>query len=100
MEGSYKVDLIPRPGPYIEDQFRKKIKLSKIKKKKSSPGWCGSAVECQPVNQRVAGSIPSLGHMPGLQARSPVEGQVRGNHILMFLSLSFSLPSLLQKVNK
>ena len=23
-------------------------------------------IECQPANQRVAGSIPSLGHMPGL----------------------------------
>ena len=28
--------------------------------------------ECRPANQRVIGSIPSLGHMPGLQARSPV----------------------------
>ena len=28
-------------------------------------------IECWPENQRVAGSIPS-GHMPGLQARSPV----------------------------
>ena len=28
--------------------------------------------ECGPVNQRVSRSIPSLGHMPGLQARSPV----------------------------
>ena len=31
-------------------------------------------IECQPVNQKVTGSIPSLGHMPGLQARSPVGG--------------------------
>ena len=30
-------------------------------------------IECQPANQRVADSIPSW-HMPGLQARSPVEG--------------------------
>ena len=30
--------------------------------------------ECQSENQRVAHSIPSLGHVPGLQARSPVEG--------------------------
>ena len=29
-------------------------------------------IECWPVNQRVTGSIPSLGHMPELQARSPV----------------------------
>ena len=31
-------------------------------------------IECQPANQRVDGSIPSLGHMPSLQARSPVGG--------------------------
>ena len=30
--------------------------------------------ECQPVNQRVARLIPSLGNMPGLWARSPVGG--------------------------
>ena len=29
-------------------------------------------IEHGPENQRVAGSIPSSGHMPGLQARSPV----------------------------
>ena len=31
-------------------------------------------IDCQPSNQRAASSIPSLGHMPGLQARSPVGG--------------------------
>ena len=31
-------------------------------------------IECPPANQRVAGLIPSLGHMPGLQAKSPVGG--------------------------
>ena len=31
-------------------------------------------IECRPANQRVASSIPSLGHMPGLWARSPVGG--------------------------
>ena len=36
------------------------------------PGWCGSVVDCQPANQKVASSIPSLG--PELQARSPVVG--------------------------
>ena len=29
-------------------------------------------IELRPVNQRVAGLIPSLRHMPGLQVRSPV----------------------------
>ena len=31
-------------------------------------------IECGPVNQRVGVLIPSLGHMPGLPARSPVGG--------------------------
>ena len=35
-------------------------------------------IECRPENQRVAGLIPSLGHMPGLLARSPV-GAVWGS---------------------
>ena len=28
-------------------------------------------IECQRANQKVTGSIPNLGHMPGLQATSP-----------------------------
>ena len=54
-------------------------------------------IECQPTNQRVTGSIPSIQRMPGLRARSPVRGggHERGNHTLMFLFLSFSLLSLL-----
>ena len=31
-------------------------------------------IEWQPANQRVTGLIPSLGNVPGLQARSPVGG--------------------------
>ena len=31
-------------------------------------------IEHGPVKQKVAGSIPSLGHLLGLQARSPVGG--------------------------
>ena len=31
-------------------------------------------IECRPCEQRAAGSIPSLGHMPGLRARSLVGG--------------------------
>ena len=30
--------------------------------------------DCQPVNQRVADAIPSLGHMPRLGPRAPVGG--------------------------
>ena len=39
-----------------------------LKNINNGPGWCGSVVEYQPVNQRVAGWIPSLGHMPGMRA--------------------------------
>ena len=57
-------------------------------------------IECRPVNQRVAGLIPSQGLCLGCQpGQVPSAGRVRSNHILMFLSLSFSFPSLL-KINK
>ena len=41
---------------------------------KGSEALAGVAqwTECRPVNERVANSIPSLGRMPGLWARSPV----------------------------
>ena len=57
-------------------------------------------IECWSVNQRVAGLIPSLGHMPELQARSPVGGTWEATtHWCFSPSLSPSLPFYL-KVNK
>ena len=53
-------------------------------------------IECQPANQRVAGLIPSQAHA-WVVGQVPNGGHVRGNHTLMFLSLSFSLPSPLSK---
>ena len=56
--------------------------------------------EHQNAKQRVAGSIPSQGIV---RAHAWVVGQVlsrgclRGNYTLMFLSLTFSLPSSLSK---
>ena len=50
--------------------------------------------EHRPVNQRVAGSILSQDTCLGC---GPVWGHVKGNHTLMFLYLSFSLPSPLSK---
>ena len=43
-------------------------------KKVQSPALAGVAqwIECWPVKQRVASLIPSLGHKPGLWARSPL----------------------------
>ena len=73
---------------------------SNFKTNKQKPTLAGVArwIERQPANQRVTGLIPShgpcLGCGPGLP---PSRGRMRGNHILMFLSLSFSIPSRLPK---
>ena len=59
------------------------------------PQW----IECRPANQRVAGLISSLGHMPGFQARSQVVGAWEAaTHWCFFPPLSPSLP--LSKINK
>ena len=72
---------------------------------KFSPGWCGSvdwAPACEPKGRQFDSQS---GHMPGLLARSPVAGCVRGNpwmnlpHIAVSHPLSLPpFPSL--KVNK
>ena len=49
------------------------------------PDWCSSVDWAWTVNQRVASSVPSQGTCLGCR------GHVRGNHTLVFLSLSFSL---------
>ena len=51
--------------------------------------------ECWPVTQMVAGSIPSQGTCLGCGSHNG--GYMRGNHTLMFLSLSFSLSYPLSK---
>ena len=51
-------------------------------------------IEHWPGNRKVAGLIPSQAHA-WVAGQVPSWGGVRGNHILMFLSFSFSL-----KVNK
>ena len=55
-----------------QNEINKEIKLLK----KNQTGLAGVAQwsEYQPANQRVASSIPSLGHMPGLRARSLAGG--------------------------
>ena len=50
--------------------------------------------EHQPAYQRVAGSIPSLGHMPGLWARSLVGGACERQP---YIDVSLPLPSPLKK---
>ena len=53
-------------------------------------------IECRPVNQRVAGWIPSQGTCLGC-GLGPSGGHLTGNHTLIFLSLSFSFPSPVSK---
>ena len=53
-------------------------------------------IEHGPANQRVTGSIPSQGTC-WVVGQVSSRGHVTGNHTLMFLSLSFSFPSLLSK---
>ena len=52
--------------------------------------------ERQPVNQRVTGSIPSQNNpvRARVAGQTPGRGHARGNHTLMFLSLSFSIKSI------
>ena len=52
-----------------------KLYLNKVVFKIKNVALAGVAqwIEYQPANQRVTSSIPTSGHKPGLQARSPVE---------------------------
>ena len=56
-------------------------------------------IEHGSANQRVTGSIPSHGTCQ-VVGHVPSRGHLRGNHTLMFLSLSFFSPSPLSKINK
>ena len=63
-------------------------------------GWCSSVDWALACEQRVPGLIPS--HHAWVAGQLPSEGRSRGNHTLMFLSLSFSFLSPLSKnkINK
>ena len=62
-----------------------------------SPGWRGSVDWALVWEPKGHWFDSQSGHMPGLQAKSSVWELMRGNHTLMFLSLSFSLLSPLSK---
>ena len=49
-------------------------------------------IECQTANQRVQVQFP-VRAPAWVAGQVPSRGCMRGNHTLMFLSLSFSLPS-------
>ena len=53
-------------------------------------------IECRPANWRVASLISRQGAC-WVAGQVPSRGRVRGNHTLMFLSLSFFLPSPFSK---
>ena len=54
--------------------------------------WLSRVSDGLRMNQRVADLIPSQGTC-WFAGQVPSRGCTRGNHTLMFLSLSFSLPS-------
>ena len=64
------------------------------------PGWCGSVdwvLAWEPMGYWF--DCPVRAHAL-VAAHVSSRGCVRGNHTWVFLSLSFSLPSLYQKINK
>ena len=69
--GEMKTEKIDKRYKYVRTMEKNKaITIIQERALASVAQW----IECQPENQRVAGLIPSLGHMPGLQARSSVGG--------------------------
>ena len=92
-------------SPYqIHDlQLFSPIQIFTLKKKIFLLALAGVAqwIECWPANQRVAGLIP-VGAHAWVAGQVPSRGCARGNHTLMYLPLSFSLPSHLSKnkINK
>ena len=85
----------------MDQQINVSLSNQYIKKKfflNQYPALAGVAqwTERWPVNQRVTGLIPGWGTcQPG---RVPSEGRAKGNHTLMFLSVSFPfLPLCLEQ---
>ena len=70
MKSEYK---IPHPQDFGQLQFLPWQGILDVRKESALAGVVQS-IEWWLANQRVASSIPSLEHMPGLQARSPVGG--------------------------
>ena len=60
------------------------------------PGWCSSVDWEWAVNQMSPVQFPVRAHAC-VAGQVPSGGHMRGNHTLMFLSLSFSFPSPLSK---
>ena len=67
---------------------------------RGSPGWCGSVAWAPAFEPKGCMFDSQSRHMPGLRARSPVGGVQEATTHWCFLSLSFSLPDPLSKINK
>ena len=68
-------------------------------RKHNGPGWCGSVNWAPACKPKVCQFDSQPGHMPGLQARSPVRGVREPTNQCFYPSLSPSLPLCL-KINK
>ena len=79
-------------GTMLQKNWDTQPRLFFLFKSISCPGWCSSVDWAWAWKPKGCQFDSQPGHMPGLQARFPSRGCVRGNHTLMFLSLS--LPSL------
>ena len=74
--------------------FSLEIQIQEVRD--AAPAGVVQWIECQPLNQRVTNSIPSQGNA-WVVGQVPIWRNTRDNHTLTFLSLSFSLFSLLSK---
>ena len=70
-----------------------------LKREFSSQAGVPQWIECLPVKQRVASSIPIRAHA-WVAGRVPSRGRTRGNHTLMFLSLPLTLKISFKKLKK
>ena len=80
----------------VSEFSRRALNPLLLKNIKCCPGWCSSGIEC---GLRTKGSqvrFPAGAHA-WVAGQVPTRGHMRGNHTLIFLSLSFSLPSSLSK---
>ena len=84
--------ILKQDETYYNGEFSlREISFIQGQKKVVSPGWCGSVVECQPENQRVASLNPSPRTHAWVVGQVPSRGCARDSHTLILLSLSFSL---------
>ena len=78
--------------------WKQGVELASFKSKDFSLAGVAQWIECRPANQRITCSIPSLGHMPGLWARSLVGGARETTTHWCFSPFLPSFPFL--KINK